>query len=185
MYFKIKIHMTKNASNLPDIVNVVCEDCQSVCCMSHRTLEQHSCRTLPTNQPVPKPVLSLPSSTVKGVSLRRKGAKSLALERKVMVMKMKNKSRGPKSVPPEERLFINVTRENSTEPCYYHFSVTWTVGRCVDHVAAHLKMKNNNDKVGSDMLVICYGGEILPMSEVLSKMTESGDTVLLKYQSHS
>ena len=102
-----------------------------------------------------------------------------------MVMKMKNKSKGPGSVPPEERLFINVTRATTTEPCYYHFSKTWSVGRCVDHVAAHLKMKNNNDKSGCDMLVMCYNEEVLPMSEVMSKFTESGDTVLLKYVSQS
>ena len=162
-------------------MNVVCEECASVCCMSHRILEQHNCKTLPTNQPTPKPQLPPPTSSIKGVHLKRKGAKSLALERKVMVMKMKNKSSGPRSVPPEERQFINVTRETSKEPCYYHFSKTWSVGRCIDHVADHLKMRNNNDKVGCDMLVMCYGQEVLPMPEMLAKFTESGDTVVLKY----
>ena len=158
-----------------------------MCCMSHRTLEQHNCKSLPSNRPVSKPTASLPatSSTVKGVSLKRKGAKSIALERKVMVMKMKNKSKGPGSVPPDERIFINVTRTTTPEPCYYHFSKTWSVGRCVDHVAQHLKKKNNNDKTGCDALVMCYDGEVLPMSEVMSKFTESGDTVVLKYVPNS
>ena len=97
-------------------------------------------------------------------------------------MKMKNKSCGPSSIPASERLFINVTRTASKEPCYYHFSRTWPVGRCVDVVAEQLKMRNNNDRVGHEVLVMSYNGTDLPMSGLLSQFTESGDTVLLYYQ---
>ena len=155
-----------------------CEGCENVCCMSHRTLEQHNCKTLPVNLPKAAPMAPI-ISTAKGVQLKRKGAKSLALERKVMLMKMKNKSSGPSSIPPEERLFINV--KHGAADCYYHFSTAWAVGRCVDQVARHLKLSNNNDKRGADQLVMCHNDTVLEMSVGLGSVMQSGDTVQLQY----
>ena len=151
--------------------------------MSHRTLEQHTC---PSLAPAPKPSHSLPpaltsSSAPKGVSLKRKGAKSLALERKVTLMKMKGKSVGPSSVPQDERVYLCVLRAGEKD-CYYHFSKGWPVGRCVDHVAGYLKMRNENDKVGKDMLVMMCQGAGLPMGQKIEGQCESGDKVSLVYQ---
>ena len=39
------------------------------------------------------------------------GAKSEALARKVMLMKLKNKSKGPAFIPQSERLYLNITRK--------------------------------------------------------------------------
>ena len=98
-----------------------------------------------------------------------------------MLMKMKNKSSGLSSIPQDERIYINVARNTTKEPCYYHFSRSWQVGRCVDVVAQHLKMRNENDKAGCEELVMSYNDLVLPMSELLSEVTESGDTVVLSY----
>ena len=120
---------------------------------------------------------------VKGVAPKRKGAKSAAIERKVMLMKMKNKSQGPNSIPFSERLFINVIHGDNTTKSntYFHFSTTWSVGLCIDVIADHLKLRNNNNRANADVLTMQHNGSSLVMSNNLSEFCESGDTVSLVY----
>ena len=158
---------------------MICEECSKVFCMNHRTLEQHSCPSVEARKSKPREVAPVVSTT-KGTQLKRKGAKSLALERKVMLMKMKNKSSGPSSIPQSERIYLNVMAEGGKQ-CYYHCSNLWSVGRSVDAISDHMGLRNNNDQAGAAQLVMEYQGEVLVMGDKLCDNTQSGDTINLKY----
>lgn len=158
-----------------DVTNVMCEECSFLHCMKHRLLEDHHCTSL-AKEVTQSVVPVLPHSDVKGVVLKRKGAKSEALARKVMLMKLKNKSKGPAFIPQSERLYLNITRKGE-EDCHYHFSNSWSVGRCVDVISDHLQLTNNNNKTNAERLVLLLNEVELAMNEKISEVVQPGDSV--------
>lgn len=63
---------------------------------------------------------------------------------KVAVMKAKAKGTG--GIPPGELMFVFVSLESGVrEPTMV--SKTWSIGKCVDVIAAQHKIENNNAKM--------------------------------------
>lgn len=82
------------------------------------------------------------------------GAKTNPSQRIVQIHKLKEAAKGDPKVPVSERVYVWVTLvpddsekvvEDQPHPLF--ISRTWPVGRALDFAAAHLKIKNNNNKV--------------------------------------
>ena len=145
------------ASHTPE-----CAGCRRFFCLNHRLPEVHECESLKSAKGPRGGHKSLPvASKVPPNAPSVRGAKNESLGRKVALMKLKQKAKGP-SIPLEERVHFYVTSTESELTGAFYFSRAWTVGRCVDFSAELLKIKNENNKADRPMLVL-----VSPMDEIL------------------
>ena len=155
--------------------------------MKHRIPEAHECPKLKEEylQRIRshRTVSSVDKKPVEAPKV--KGAKNDSLARKVALMKLKQKAKGPQ-VPMEERLYLFVENETTgiQEPFYY--SKTWTFGKCLDFTLETLGIRNVNNKTSGKKMSLCLldGQTIafdLTVQEVVNKGSLSeGDKIILK-----
>lgn len=115
-----------------------------------------------------------------------RGSKNEALARKVALMQLKQKARGP-PIPFEERVHVFIVVESTGKKEPFYFSQTWTLGRCVDFVTSELKISNSNNRTnGSRVFLSAHGSEGgLEYSQfvreaVQQSLIADGDTLVLK-----
>lgn len=151
-----------------------CVGCKKFFCLNHRLPEVHECESLKSAKgPKPGPKTLPVTSKIPPSAPSVRGAKNESLGRKVALMKLKQKAKGP-SIPLEERIYFYVTSTETEVTGAFYFSRTWTIGRCVDFSAEILKIKNENNKVDRPMLVLVSpSDEILELDVTLDSLLSS------------
>lgn len=174
---------------------VVCEKCSLQHCLGHRHPESHECaklkeEVLQEHARINRPKYQAPVKPIAGV----KGAKNAELAKKVAFMKLKQQAKGVGQIPATERLYFKFLvkpndNDDGKEDAFY-FSKEWSFGRCVDWLADHLKLINQNNLSSAPKLVICStDDESLKQFDLSLKLKEAvelgnlhdGDNLLLKY----
>jgi len=164
---------------------ITCPKCHLIHCLQHRIPESHDCPKIKEeflqNRPTTKH--ALPVDKVVNEP-KVKGAKNEALARKVALMKLKQKARGP-AIPAEERVYLFIKQDDKEEPLY--FSRTWTIGKCVDFACSSLAIRNDSHKIGAGRWIFRMTSQedIIDFSKTLSELITSeevhgGDVLLLE-----
>lgn len=150
---KISCAQCKNKCTSLEIV--YCVECKLSFCFEHRLQEAHNCFKLlkEKDELLAKSKKKFVPKNVEPVKVR--GAKNDALSLKVALMKLKQKAKGP-GIPIDERIYFyiqnNTNNQNSIHE--YYLCKKWTIGRCVSFLADELKIKNNNDKLDAEKLIL-------------------------------
>lgn len=179
--------------SVPDTELVLCDKCNAKHCLPHRHYDSHRCTKNEPNKDQKTPSLAAkPMTNTSGPNV--KGTKNESLAQKVALMKLKQKASGQSSVPMSERLYFRVEYQRSAEQNNFDtkemfLSKEWSVGKCIDWLASHLSLVNNNNNPMASKLVLSLVSEdkqVLPMSQTLKQLESeglfrNGDTVCLKY----
>lgn len=89
-------------------------------------------------------------------TLRQKLRKKTPLSAKLVLMRLKKKAVGSKSVPQEKRHYLLVCHHDATtdtvlaQPMF--FSSRWSVGKALDVSANTMKLMNRNNVAGAEKL---------------------------------
>jgi hypothetical protein len=172
---------------------IVCDKCDQKYCLSHRNPEGHDCPRLKEERLQLQSKFRKPDNLSDDAVTKKvahvpqiRGSKNDALARKVALMQLKQKARGP-AVPAEERLHVFVMIQSTGKKEPFYFSQTWTMGRCVDFVTSHLQISNSNNRVnGSRIFLTTSNSETtfdysLTLRDAMSQsLIADGDTLVLK-----
>ena len=89
----------------------------------------------------------------------RQGVKSEKLAAKVQLMKLKQNCRGLNELPAEERVYflVKLPLNKKDEPVFV--SHLWSVGKCIDHIAAACQVPNHNSVTWKPQLNLFVGSD--------------------------
>lgn len=123
----------------------------------------------------------------------QKKSKHREMANKVLLMKIKNKAVGSKTIPTGHRVYFNVSyfdSNNSEKVTPIFVSNEWTVGRTIDAIAQEMKLKNNNNKINEKKLRLfkMEDGEIIAtnVSTILNSLLDgkiilNGEHLIIQY----
>ena len=168
---------------------ISCGKCSLKYCLSHRFPEGHDCPRLKEERlQMQSKFRKADDAVTTKVALAPKvrGSKNEELARKVALMQLKQKARGP-PVPAEERLHLFILIESTGKKEPFYFSQTWTVGRCVDFVASELKISNSNNRTNGSRIFlsaqksdVAFDYSLYLHEAVQQSLIAAGDTLVLK-----
>ncbi|CAD5117182.1 DgyrCDS5981 [Dimorphilus gyrociliatus] len=171
-----------------EVTEIECEICHGCFCFKHRNPLDHKCAVEEsTSKRTPELKIQKQPPQVKNTNF--KSAKQRNLAAKVALMKIKMSAIGNKSIPQEDRFFLNIilpeSSQHSSKPFY--FTKHWTIGRMIDYVASEVKLENENNKSGSSKKLCVFDGfdseKKYPAEVELSNISDlpSGSTLIFKY----
>lgn len=166
-----------------------CIQCNLKYCLSHRFPKGHECPKLKEERLQQQSKYRKDESVASAKVVQApkvRGSKNEALARKVAMMQLKQKARGP-PVPEEERVHVFVLIESTGKKEPFYFSQTWTLGRCVDFVTTELKINNSNNRMNgsrvfltSDASPVGFDYSLSVEQAVQQSLITCGDTLVLK-----
>ena len=170
-----------------ELVEVRCEHCDLNFCLKHRHQVDHVCSKITEPEEKMKltqqHIASLPAKE-KPKSRGRKSSKTAA---KVMLMKLKMKAVGDKSIPDTEKTFLLLALPDGSKEKNKAVVVSkkWSIGRVID-VTARLTGLNNSNNVGGSKKLRLFNsddGIAFDASLTLETVEEliSGSVAILEY----
>uniref|UniRef100_A0A8C4QHY0 Zinc finger, AN1-type domain 1 n=1 Tax=Eptatretus burgeri TaxID=7764 RepID=A0A8C4QHY0_EPTBU len=140
---------------------ITCTHCQQQLCLRHRHHSDHDCVHLhqALGRSTPRGGVVVPDGRVKKSSIiqvkdtksGRRGAQNPQVAAKVALMRVKQQAVGSKSIPQEERFYLNVhvalDGRNDQLPAFV--SKYWTVGKVLDSVITAAKVHSDNHLLGA------------------------------------
>lgn len=174
------------------IVEVFCDNCGRVFCLSHRHTTDHNCSSQEAKQhskDYTKPqrgIKTTPSIQTEG---KRKGGKYTSLSAKVALMRLKQRAEGLSSIPDTEKAYFEIILPKeygeASKPVFV--SKVWTIGKVVDYLSQKYKLRNNNDKPNAKKLCLhSLDGMDIIMRQTVESLMETmplGSTFYLEYES--
>lgn len=159
---------------IQSLEQVCCSKCNLIHCLKHRIPESHECPKLKEEYLQRIRSQRQESHPVKKVveAPKVKGSKNEDLARKVALMKLKQKAKGP-AIPIEERLYLFVENDEDKDRHPFYFSKTWTLGKCLDFTLESIGVRNCN-RNGVKNALSLSGGDILPFDVTVQQVVDEG-----------
>lgn len=170
-----------------ELTEIVCPACRFNFCLKHRHQDDHHCKMIT----VAEEKMKLTRQHIEQLQTKQKpksrGRKSQATAAKVMLMKIKMKAEGNKSIPECERIYLQVAlplgSKDRFKPMF--FSKKWSVGRVVDVVANKAGLINQNNLSASKKLRLfdISEGTAFSVSSTVEDVEQliSGSVVVMEY----
>ena len=184
---KIVCESCKKKCTPLEIIN--CNECKLNFCFAHRLQENHNCaQLLKAKEELASKSKKITILPKKIEEVKVKGARNDALSLKVAVMKLKQKAKGDLSVPLNERIYFYIQNKTSKNTIHeFYLCKRWSIGRCIAYLADELKIKNNNDKLDEEKLVLKVNDEHLAFERtldefILDNICDSGSKLIICYQ---
>lgn len=112
---------------------------------------------------------------------------------KVLLMKIKSKAVGLKTIPTYDRVYLNVKyfdekKMKKIMPIFV--SNQWTVGRAIDAIAKEMKLTNNNNKSNEKKLrlfkmenneIVCRNVSTVLHNLLNDKVIVNGQNLIIQY----
>ncbi|KAH8102830.1 hypothetical protein BXZ70DRAFT_1006023 [Cristinia sonorae] len=179
----------------------LCSGCSKAFCADHREQIAHACvplkkddgasstKNAKARELLNKHFASPPSSSTnaKTSSMKVTDPKKLAQIKQVQLLKMRHKAKPgdprdkPSSVAIDQRLHLQVTKENEPTPTPFWFRKTTVTGRAIDLLANHLQMSSSTKA----LYLIKAGGDeslMLNNSSPLADQLDDGSHVILSHE---
>ncbi|KAH9394990.1 AN1-type zinc finger protein 1 [Tyrophagus putrescentiae] len=161
--------------------SITCLHCRGRFCLTHRHKADHDCESLGKASPdevlaqaalqqrktAVEGILQKLQSSGAGVTVKNRGKKNDALAQRVAAMKLKSTAAGQASIPEEERIYFSVSfvpneplsfgqedKQSVVKERPIFLCREWTVGRCVDWIAAQFSLVNRNNEPKAAKLVL-------------------------------
>lgn len=105
--------------------------------------------------------------------------KPKVVNKKLALVKLRNKATGRPSIPMLQRLYFTVLHESNEIIVYV--DKDWSIGRCLDYVAEVGKVRNVNNTMTDDneRLHLCVENSKLEASKAIKDVIEDADTIRL------
>uniref|UniRef100_A0A0R3RFA8 AN1-type domain-containing protein n=1 Tax=Elaeophora elaphi TaxID=1147741 RepID=A0A0R3RFA8_9BILA len=181
-----------------ETIQIDCQHCGYNFCLKHRYAEEHQCHVQGvTNKRINSDLqeglekkvsmiianrrnfaeASIPSSSEKKKPMDEEAQRRAD---RIAIMRLKLITRNC-DIPAAEQMFLFVTENQKREPIMV--SKRWSIGRCVDQIARHFSILNNNATFGAKVLrLYCKADQAnpLPMSDNIEKYLKDLSNVFLK-----
>lgn len=183
------------------LVPLICERCQKHFCIKHRHLTECFAKNEATlaleREKYAAPVKQFNEAKVavdkqieQNMKEAKKKGKNIEMINKIQLMKIKNKAKGPATIPANNRVYFNILHPPTNQVTAVFVSKVWSVGRAIDSIATECKLENyNNKSVGTKLRIFkSETGEIITtnMSDLMQSLLESnvifdGEKLVLDY----
>ena len=185
-----------------ELAPIRCSRCEVQVCLTHRAEQDHACsKYAPPKDRMVKTREVVDCITKKNAAAAEAAPPQAKLHRnpkaqrmaaKVQLMRLKQKSNGDQSLPPEERIYLRVIlpKGGKTPSAGAFVSRRWSMGRVIDAMASSSGVQNRNNVAGTKKLRLFRlqdGHNLsLELEKQLSQLVEgeqlfNGDSVVLEY----
>lgn len=154
---------------------IQCTGCEKNFCVAHRHPPDHQCSQYAKEQE--EKLNKAKPKVVIAPRQKGQGKKSLALEAKVQLMRMKGFAVGDKTIPPENKLYflVNLPTGAKNEPKAVFLNSQWSVGRSIDFMCNLYNVENMNNVAGEKKIAAFdINHDCLEFSRILSTIVDEG-----------
>jgi predicted nucleic acid binding AN1-type Zn finger protein len=168
-----------------EYVKFHCEKCGMNYCVKHRQCEEHSCKGL-TSAPSRKIDVSRSNLVPQSASIKTGSTQKVLdpaqRQRADRIAMMKAKTKNKSNIPPNQQLFLFVNMDCGKREAIL-CSNTWSVGKCLDVIAAEFSIENNNGRIDAKKIRLFAAdrAEPLPMGDnILEHVKDMSDVKVIR-----